>query len=130
MKKILLASLVLAMVFSFGLVAGEVLAFPGGGKVGQPEDHDGTVTRVEFDEIEVEGYTWYLVMPYRGDFGGTPYLEDGWIMNVYTDRQGNFVLYFMVHESDARWSEDLEPIYGSWALFKQIFVGKAYSGGQ
>jgi len=133
MKKILLASLVVAMVFSFGLVAGEVLAFPESGRVGQDADEDypeGTVTRVEFDYVQ--NY-WYMVMPSRGDFDKSPHLDDGWIINVFTDRQGHSVLYIMVHEDDPRYSDDLDPAWGEvedWGMFKMIVAGKYYSGGQ
>ena len=127
----LLLAVTAATIMVFATVGGVVGAFPEDGKVGQPEDHDGTVTRVEFDEIFTEdGTTWHLVMPYRGDFGDTSYLNDGWIMNVYTDRQGNFVLYVFVHETDPRYSEDLTPIFGSWAVFKEMAVGRSFSAGR
>ena len=130
MLKSRLLALTLAMVFvlSLGSVA-MASTFEDGATVGQDAE-EGTVTRVEFDIIEVGGYTWYLVMPYRGDFGGDSYLDDGWIMNVYTDRQGNLVLYTFVHETDPRWSEDLTPIWGSWGIYKAIFVGKSFSAGR
>jgi len=124
MKKVLIASIVLAMVFSFGLMT-ETFAFPEDGKVGQPEDHDGTVTRVEFYEDHSQAPEgWYLIMPYRGDFGGTPHLDDGWIINVWTDRDGQATLYIMVHESDPRWSEDLDELWVSWAMFQEVHAGK------
>lgn len=126
-KWLLLPIIVITVALVFGLMPGLLWAFPEDGKVGQNVDEphpDGTVTRVEFDEIEIGGTTWYLVMPYRGDFGGDPYLNDGWVMNIYTDRQGNFVLYVMVHESDPRWSDDLEPMWGSWAMFQEVEAGR------
>ncbi len=110
------------MVFSFGLMA-ETFAFPEEGTVGQPvpEDLEGTITRVEFMERE-DG--WYTIMPYRGDFGGDPYLEDGWIMNVNLNKDGMAGLYIIVHESDPRYSKDLEPIWGSWAIFQEVSAGR------
>ena len=128
----LLLAMAAATLMVLTTVGGVVGAFPEDGTVGQPvpEDLEGTVTRVQFDEIVVDGTTWYLVMPYRGDFGGDPYLDDGWIMNVYTDREGNFALYVMVHEDDPRWSEDLEPLWGSWAMYQEVFAGKYYSAGR
>lgn len=121
MKKLLTVTLVL--VFVLGLMAGTAGAFPEEGTVGQPEPEDleGTITRVEFMERE-DG--WHTIMPYRGDFGGDPYLEDGWILNVNLNKDGMAGLYIIVHESDPRWSEDLETIWGSWAIFQEVEAGR------
>ena len=95
------------------------------------EEEKEKIAQVILNEIVTEeGKTWYLVMPYRGDFGGDPNLDDGWIMNIYTDRQGNFVLYTFVHETDPRHSDELPEIWGSWAIYKDIAVGKSYSADQ
>ncbi|MFW6109883.1 MAG: hypothetical protein ACOC6Q_00420 [Patescibacteria group bacterium] len=109
--------------FGLASVAGDVYAFPESGKVGQnvDEDHpEGTVTRVEFQE-EDDG--WYLIMPYRGDFDGDPYLDDGWIINVWTDREGNAWVYMFVHDTDPRFTGE-NPIWGSWDWFLGTGGGK------
>ncbi len=124
MKKII--ALVAALVMVMG-VASVALAFPEEGSVGQPppEDLEGTVTRVHFvDRSDDLGEGWYTIMPFRGDFGGTPFLADGWMMNVNLHKDGMAGLYIIVHESDPRWSEDLEPIWGSWAIFLEIEAGR------
>ena len=105
MKKLLTVTLV--MVFVLGLMSGVAGAFPEDGSVGQPFDEEtlegigalSDVTRVHFCECD-DG--WYLIMPFRGDFGGGPYLDDGWVINVWTDREGNAWVYIFVHESDPR----------------------------
>lgn len=65
---------------------------------------------------------------YRGDFGGTPYLDNGWIINnanctaddgsTYTEH------YLIVHESDHRYTGNPDwAIWGSWEI-----VGYTRSG--
>jgi hypothetical protein len=96
--------------------------FPAQGKVGQDTSvphPDYPVTRVEFRE---DG-GWYLIMPYRGSFGGDPYLDDGWIINVWTDRQGQCWLYILVHDSDPRADHSSASVWGTWNWFLGVGAG-------
>ena len=69
----------------------------------------------------------YVVI-YRGDFEGTPFLANGWIRNNVKcsgyafDRTQTFNRVF-VHETDPRYSEDLEQIWGSWGIFVDAIGG-------
>lgn len=65
---------------------------------------------------------------YRGDFNGDPFLDSGWIRNNikcsgydYENAQTYNSVY--VHETDPRYSEDLEPIWGSWGIFVDVVGG-------
>lgn len=127
MRRLTIFALAATLLFTLGLTAGVAEAFPEEGSVGQPapDDLEGTITRVQFmDRSDDLGEGWYTIMPYRGDFGGDPYLDDGWIINVDLNKEGMAGLYIIVHESDPRWSEDLEPIWGSWAIFKAVSAGR------
>lgn len=58
---------------------------------------------------------------YRGDFGGTPYLDNGWIINNAncTDADGNTYTehYLIVHQSDHRYTGNAEwGIWGTWEI--------------
>ncbi|MDY7106195.1 MAG: hypothetical protein S0880_33860 [Actinomycetota bacterium] len=54
---------------------------------------------------------------YRGDFGGDPFLNSGWIMNqIHCSGvdDGNYS-YLIVHESDPRYTGDPEwAVWGNW----------------
>lgn len=80
----------------------------------------GTVGGV--DELDESTLTVcdYVVI-YRGDFEGTPFMASGWIHNNikcsghdYKKTQTFNSLY--VHETDPRYSDDLEPIWGTWGI--------------
>lgn len=43
-------------------------------------------------------------MLFCGDFGGDPYLDDGWIINIWINRQGNTWVYIFVHEINPRYT--------------------------
>ncbi len=116
MKKITTLTLGIVLIFAFGLMVGTVDAFPGEGSVGQPDDHEGVVTRVVFNDDYPGAEGWYLIMPYRGDFGDGNYLVDGWVINVWTDRDGNAWVYIFVHETDSRYTGN-NPIWNTWDWF-------------
>lgn len=68
------------------------------------------------------------VVTYRGDFNGDPFLDSGWIRNNikchgydYSKTQTYNTLY--VHETDPRYSENLEPIWGSWGVLVDAVGG-------
>lgn len=66
---------------------------------------------------------------YRGDFGGTPSLDDGWIHNNIKcsgdDFDGTQVYNSTyVHETDPRFSEDLTPIWNTWGVFRDVVGGE------
>lgn len=57
------------------------------------------------------------VVNYRGDFGGDPFLDSGWIMNQIRCsglEDGNYS-YLIVHESDRRYTGDPDwAVWGNW----------------
>lgn len=67
---------------------------------------------------------------YRGDFGDDPFLDDGWIHNNITCDGYAFdgaQVYnsTYVHETDPRYSEDLEPTFGgTWGIFRDVVGGE------
>ncbi|BDZ64109.1 hypothetical protein [Agromyces mangrovi Wang et al. 2018] len=62
----------------------------------------------------LEQYGCEYVVNYRGDFGGDPYLNDGWIFNKVTCDDGVYT-YLIVHESDPRYTGDPElAVWGTW----------------
>jgi hypothetical protein len=55
---------------------------------------------------------------YRGDFGGDPFMDDGWIMNNINcsgyDGSAHFT-YLIVHQSDPRYTGNPDfAIWGTW----------------
>lgn len=126
--------IICAVVLMLSLTTSVAQAFPDDMTVGQKTDEahpDGTVTRVEFSTDE---HGNQLIMPYRGDFGGDPYLDDGWVMNIYTheDFHGYITIYRFVHETDPRYTGE-NPIWGSWDFDLEIHGGqfdRANSGKQ
>lgn len=77
------------------------------GTVGSIDDLDSaTLTRCDY------------VINYRGDFGGDPYMDNGWIQNHincsgYDDN--NHYNYLIVHESDPRYEGNPDwAIWGTW----------------
>jgi hypothetical protein len=84
---------------------------------GREQGTVGSVEELDDTTLTVCDY----VVVYRGDFEGTPFLANGWIRNnikcsghAYSRTQTFNTLY--VHETDRRWSEDLEPIWGTWGI--------------
>ncbi|MEX2562894.1 MAG: hypothetical protein WD358_06525 [Nitriliruptoraceae bacterium] len=84
---------------------------------GREQGTVGSVDELDDSTLTVCDY----VVVYRGDFEGTPFLANGWIRNnircsgyAYSRTQTFNTLY--VHETDHRWSEDLEPIWGTWGI--------------
>lgn len=77
------------------------------------EGRDGTVTgRYVTDVGDCE-----VTVIYRGDFGGDPYLDDGWIQNVGRCADGERYHYLIVHESDPRYDGDpARAIWGTWEI--------------
>ena len=51
-------------------------------------------------------------MQYRGDFGGTPFLDNGWIKNVYHNADGTTETYLIVHKTDPRYTGSEERDLG------------------
>ncbi len=128
-KLMVLSIIVFTVTVLLSLIPGVLWAFPEDMKVGQnvDEDHpEGAVTRVEFHTSD-DG--WQLIMPYRGDFGGDPYLNDGWVMNIYTHNEykGHVFIYKFVHETDPRHTGD-NPIWGSWDQTLNIEAGQHARG--
>ncbi|QHE53713.1 hypothetical protein [Pontibacillus sp. HMF3514] len=116
MKKLLAASLI--MVFTMGLMVTEVAAkstvVPGHQTYdgGIP---DGDVTGVYTEESEYEGVVYHYRVQYRGDFGGDPYLDSGWMTNHITNTETKEKFFLLiVHESDPRYTGEGTPIWGSW----------------
>lgn len=62
---------------------------------------------------------------YRGDFGGDPFLDDGWIMNNIscTGYDGNsHWTYLIVHQTDPRYTGNPDfAIWGTWEY--KVLVG-------
>lgn len=58
------------------------------------------------------------VVNYRGDFGGDPFLDNGWIqnhINCYGYDDNNHYNYLIVHESDPRYEGNPDwTIWGTW----------------
>lgn len=87
----------------------------------------GTVGSVdELDQSTLTVCNYEVI--YRGDFMGDPFLDNGWIRNniscsgyLYENTQTFNTLY--VHETDPRYSEELEPIWGSWGIFVDAVGG-------
>lgn len=79
----------------------------------------GTASSVaDLDEATLSVCDYQVI--YQGDFGGDPFLDTGWIRNNVKcsgyDGTSTYNTLF-VHESDHRYSEDLEPIWGTWGYF-------------
>lgn len=52
---------------------------------------------------------------YRGDFGGDPYLDNGWMINNIRCDDGSAYNYLIVHESDPRYTGNPElAVWGTW----------------
>ncbi len=87
----------------------------------------GTVDSVgELDESTLTVCDY--VVTYRGDFEGSDFLANGWIRNnikcsgyAYDRTQTFNSLY--VHETDRRYSEDLESIWGTWGILVNAIGG-------
>lgn len=66
-----------------------------------------------------------VIVNYRGDFGGDPYLNDGWITNQYKYPDGRTVNYLIVYKTDPRWTGNPDlAIWGEWEIVKQTKSGE------
>lgn len=64
---------------------------------------------------------------YRGDFGGDPYLDSGWIINQIncTGYEPGHYSYLIVSESDPRYRGNPEwSIWGSWEVIVEGVSGQ------
>tara|TARA_R100001143_G_C3361257_1_gene136209 strand:- start:25238 stop:25825 length:588 start_codon:yes stop_codon:yes gene_type:complete len=91
---------------------------------GRVQGSVGSIDELDESTLTVCDY----VVIYRGDFEGTPFLANGWIRNnikcngyAYDKAQTFNTLY--VHETDRRYSKDLEPIWGSWGILVDTIGG-------
>lgn len=82
---------------------------------------DGRVygTAASVDELDQSTLTVCdYVVNYRGNFGGDPYMDSGWIINNirchgYDDN--NHYSYLIVHESDPRYTGNPDwAVWGNW----------------
>jgi hypothetical protein len=65
-----------------------------------------------------------IVVNYRGDFGGDPYLNDGWITNQMTCDDGSTASYLIVHASDKRYTGNPDrAVWGTWEIVKETVSG-------
>ena len=53
-----------------------------------------------------------VLVQYGGDFGHDPYLDNGWIKNVYFNSDGTTGSYLIVHKTPRYTREN--PIWGDW----------------
>ncbi len=85
------------------------------------QGNDGKVT----GHYVVDDGDCQVIVNYRGDFGGDPYLDDGWIMNQITCDDGWAGTYLIVHQSDPRYTANEDhAIWGSWEIVKQTVQGE------
>jgi hypothetical protein len=102
-KRIISAAVVAGAAFAgFGAVAG---AAPSDVVPGQ-QGRDGVVTGHYAQTVVYEGVTYDYKVNFRGDFGGDPYLDNGWITNNIVGDDGSAAVYLFVHETDPRYSGD------------------------
>jgi hypothetical protein len=77
----------------------------------------GTVGSI--DELDQTSLTKCdYVVNYRGDFGGDPFLDNGWIMNNINcsgyDDNGHYT-YLIVHQTDPRYQGNPDwAVWGTW----------------
>ncbi|WP_064094204.1 hypothetical protein [Rossellomorea aquimaris] len=112
MKKLLTVTLV--MLFTMSLMVSGVSAkstvVPGQ----QTDDGSIPVGDVTGMYTQDDGVYHYKVQ-YRGDFGGDPYLDSGWMINHITNTEtGEKYFYLIVHETDPRYTGEGTPVWGSW----------------
>jgi hypothetical protein len=83
-----------------------------GSAVPGPQERDGGTVTGKYTQ-EAEGCTYQV--QYRGDFGDTPYLNDGWIINNIVCDDGSAFNFLFVHATDPRYTgnDDL-AIWGMW----------------
>jgi hypothetical protein len=61
---------------------------------------------------------------YRGNFGGTPFLDDGWIINAIRCDDGTAFQYLIVHASDPRYTGNPDwAIWGTWEYHTLVVSG-------
>ncbi len=114
------ASLLAAASLSAVAVASPAFAYDSGTTVPGQSGRDGAVTG---HYTLVQGGCEYIVN-YRGDFGGDPYLNDGWIMNKIKCDDGGVYTYLIVHETDPRYTGNPDrAIWGSWEIVKETVKG-------
>jgi hypothetical protein len=111
----------------WGLLAGTTIALgtataaSASNEVPGHEGKTGTVTgmyRTEQDGSDV-------LVQYRGDFGNDPYLNDGWIKNVFVNADGTTETYLIVHEADPRYTGSVEnAIWGEWEIVVHTVSGE------
>ncbi|MBX0359404.1 hypothetical protein [Halobacillus sp. Nhm2S1] len=112
MKKLITAGL--GIVFAMSLMASGVSAKSSVVPGHQTDDGSIPVGDVTGMYTEVNGDYHYKVQ-YRGDFGGDPYLDSGWMINHITNMEtGEKYFYLIVHETDPRYTGEGTPVWGSW----------------
>lgn len=68
-------------------------------------------------------YVCTYVVNTRGDYGNTPYLDSGRIMNMIRCDIGGATYtyqYFFVHASDPHYTGEGTPIWGTWEWFNLV----------
>jgi hypothetical protein len=69
------------------------------------------------------------VINYRGNFGGDPYLDSGWIMNQINchgfDDNGHYS-YLIVHQSDPRYTGN--PAWAVWGTWEYHVLVDGHNG--
>lgn len=120
MNKITRGALVAASALSILAVAGPASAYEADTTVPGQAGRDGAVTG---HYTLSQGGCDYIVN-YRGDFGGDPYLNDGWISNQIKCDDGSVTTYMIVHATDKRYTGNPElAIWGAWEITKQTMNG-------
>lgn len=77
------------------------------------QGREGTVTGHYTQEDDGCSYK----VQYRGDFGGDPYLDNGWMTNNIQCDDGSAYNYLIVHESDPRYTGNPDlAIWNTWEL--------------
>jgi hypothetical protein len=113
-------------------IAGPAAAYESDTTVPGQFGRDGVVTGhytldndpTDWDGDKVADTTCDYVVNYRGDFGGNPRLDNGWIFNQYVCEDGSQGTYLIVHKSDKRFTDNSErAIWGTWEIVNETVKG-------
>jgi hypothetical protein len=109
----------IAAIAAIGVI-GTATAASASNEVPGHEGRNGTVTGVY---TTTDGESDVLVQ-YRGDFGDDPYLNDGWVKNVYHNADGTTETYLIVHKTDPRFTGNNLIWGGEWEIVVNTVSGE------
>jgi len=116
-------SAVAALGLAFG-GASAASAYDGKGTVPGQMGNDGTVTGHYTEDYQCLDGAGTVTVNYRGDFGGDPHLNDGWITNQIKCDSGVTISYLIVSSDDPRHTGNpSRAIWGSWEIVKETVRG-------